>query len=241
SRFFHFNSIVGELNLVHTEDSSHCLLQVDKIDVPGSQLIISTATSGQVTIWDIQNVVKRVMMKIEEDIVPSINNKIHQILQKQLHQSGINAIGLIKLETDKEVQQPFIYNYHLATAGDDCQLNICKIVVTRKDNLHEDECHRVELYKLVSVNAHSSQITGISWLTSNQLITASVDQRLVVWQLSTQTLLNNTSLTCINSIFSGVPDIKGCATICKSSKKQKDMRMLLVYGAGLQVYSLTNM
>ncbi|XP_045122840.1 WD repeat-containing protein 6-like isoform X3 [Portunus trituberculatus] len=229
-----------------------CVLSVAQLKVVTGTILVTCSTNGHITFWDLQAVVDwSLSLTGSEDF----NHQPHQPPQPQeitfvaAHQSGINAIT-------------FHYNIDdpsciiMATGGDDNTISMWKVVVM--------EDAQVTVTRQCSVVGHASQVSGLGWLSKNYLISASIDQRLIVWNFNKKDgilwkdpmrFCNATSedrateehqlLIPVGCRFIGVPDVKGL--IVTDVDETENMRhnshridkRVFVYGMGLQVFDVS--
>lgn len=135
------------------------------------------------------------------------------------HQSGINAMASKQLNSGRLL---------LASGGDDNTIRVHLVefkesLVLGRSHLHGD---------LVTSNcyefAHAAQISGLYFLDVNNLVSCSIDQRLVIWNLDSSNTLKMTMSSCQ---FLCIPDVS-CLTGWKNRNGEK---YFAVSGEGVQV------
>ncbi|XP_071533185.1 tRNA (34-2'-O)-methyltransferase regulator WDR6 isoform X2 [Panulirus ornatus] len=172
-RLFQFHAETEKLEIVSSEEWDHCLLKVERLQVPERNILVLATTSGRVLFWDIQAVVNWIL---KSDVTPHLQ----LIVGVDAHQSGVN--GLAFNYHVKAIKED-IYNITMATGGDDNKLSIWALVV----DATKAEKTSISVTNTFNVYGHSAQITGLDWISKDLLVSTSIDQRLIVWKLhSTQ-------------------------------------------------------
>lgn len=120
----------------------------------------------------------------------------------RLHQSGIGALSVANKDA-----------YYL-TGGDDCALNV----------MRSNEAGRIE-----KLAAHSAAITCCAVLDQQHCVTASVDQRVSLWQIGV------TDVVLLKQAFSHVPDIQDMA----AWKCEGNTYSVLLVGLGQQLLTFS--
>ncbi|XP_046362387.2 WD repeat-containing protein 6-like [Haliotis rufescens] len=110
------------------------------------------------------------------------------------HQSGINALHVFCLGDER---------YLIASGGDDNCLTVTCVHVTAAGDemgVHVEGCWK-------NAHAHAAQITGV-WVLSDQLVvSASIDQRVCVWELSDAGTQHFKMVACRYVHFSDISNI----------------------------------
>jgi WD40 repeat protein len=142
------------------------------------------------------------------------NNDGDNTIIKSLNQSGINDVALWQDETNKSEQ------CLIATVGDDSQITVLDINLSSLDNYRIDRTDR----------AHSSAIVGIHFLKKDLIVTASKDQRIILWKLE-----SNHKCSSILVKFVSVADISSMDVI--ETNEINNYRLSIV-GVGIEVFDL---
>ncbi|KAJ7336501.1 hypothetical protein OS493_011706 [Desmophyllum pertusum] len=88
------------------------------------------------------------------------------------HQSGVNAISLVKTQVPGQ--------YLLVSGGDDSALHAAEFDLVLNDN----DVTKIHVIREVSEHsAHTSSVTGVKAVMNGLVISSSVDQRLIVWEM----------------------------------------------------------
>jgi len=88
------------------------------------------------------------------------------------HQSGVNAVSLVKSQVAGQ--------YLMVSGGDDSSLHAAVFDLVFNDN----DTTKVHVIRDVTEpSAHTSSVTGVKALNSGLVISSSVDQRLVLWEM----------------------------------------------------------
>ncbi|KAK7008171.1 hypothetical protein SK128_027141 [Halocaridina rubra] len=173
-RMFEFDSEYETVRLLNSQPLNHCVLKVDMVHVHSRSILLSATTDGNISFWEIQHIVDW-MYQSHESSLPSF--EIKQLICVKAHQSGINSIAIYpKIKTKVE---HVLYYLTIASGGDDNKIGICNISIRFEENQEmvmsaEERCTAV---------GHASQVTGLSWLSTDHLVSTSIDQRIIVWKL----------------------------------------------------------
>ncbi|XP_018015322.1 uncharacterized protein LOC108672200 [Hyalella azteca] len=191
------------------------LLHQDTNGVNTWALIHVTDTAGQLlccSIKDISSAAEGIEL-----------NSVELIDKFSIHKMGINAMDILVLD------EHLVMNLHLqatsrvellVTGGDDNTIVVSRLSVTcdqlgqgpeTKDELVNSVSQRLHarLDRLGHAVRHSSQITGVSWLSRDSFISSSVDQRLILWKINGDVWSDSVTLVAVRSVFSAVADIHG--------------------------------
>ncbi|XP_047508924.1 WD repeat-containing protein 6 [Pieris napi] len=127
-----------------------------------------------------------------------------------IHKSGVNCIATaIISDTD----------FLMATGGDDNAVSLNYMSV--------EECVVVKKEVWTSETSHCSQVTGVL-IVDNLLVSASIDQRVTVFEWS---LLNGLKCEFRSQVFSDVADIQGIQLL----QSDKSSLTVCVFGKGMEV------
>jgi len=90
----------------------------------------------------------------------------------QAHQSGVNAISLVRSQVSGQ--------YLMVSGGDDSALYAAEFDLVSNDH----DTTKVHVTRDVTEpSAHTSSVTGVKVLNSGLVISSSVDQKLIVWEM----------------------------------------------------------
>ncbi|CAC5398690.1 unnamed protein product [Mytilus coruscus] len=104
-------------------------------------------------------------------------------------QSGVNGLGSLQLNDGRLL---------IASGGDDNALVLSVISIQENNNITiEGKCQQI--------SAHAAQITGVQIVNENKVLTASVDQRLCLWDVCLQD--SGPEISMVWCRFVNVPDI----------------------------------
>ncbi|XP_056380771.1 WD repeat-containing protein 6 [Hyla sarda] len=178
-RFFVMSESSRQIILV-AESFYHqcCVLKVETFVHTSSNnsrvMLCSAATDGRIAFWDISGTVScadRILEK--EDTNSSLQHLGPVCFTVSTHQSGINSL-CIQMTTEGQ--------YLVASGGDDN--SICVYWLILDHNSQDDPKGGVQLLRSVSVSsAHAAHVTGLRILRDDLLVSASVDQRLTLWNI----------------------------------------------------------
>lgn len=149
--------------LVDDRYTTCCILNVNFIKLDNAVLLVTGTTDGNVTIWDVSQVVeaKTVAGKLGTPLV-----------KQQLHQSGVKGI---------EIQYTCESDIRIFTGGDDNALVVSTLELS-------DNSITLEPISFVE-SAASSTITSISLVSTDKIFVTSVDQIIRIWTFDGQDLV----------------------------------------------------
>ncbi|KAK7481281.1 hypothetical protein BaRGS_00027541 [Batillaria attramentaria] len=94
----------------------------------------------------------------------------------KVHQSGVNSLHMKSFEGECQVV--------LASGGDDNALTVCQLTLLPSSSHKSDGQTVFRMNSIISKpDAHAAQTTGVWILSSHHILTASIDQRVIVWHL----------------------------------------------------------
>lgn len=190
--------------LVHNEFSSSlkpfiesfygkCIFHITMI----KSFILTMATDGIVCFWYF-NV-------MQDEIEQGQNLGELKIIHKLQHnRNGINCFDIFPIDD---------IHYKIATSGDDTGIHITEFEIV--DN------SLIKCFKTIcSYEIHIAQVTGIKFITSDKLLTVSVDQTLCKVEIKSD------NIAVIDRRFTCVSDVKGFSLF--------DKKFIFIHGAGLE-------
>lgn len=147
----------------------------------------------------------------------SIQRTMHVFFLKH-HQSGVNGLDYIHLQDS---------DYLIASGGDD---NALVVSLVRVDS------EGVKIVKTGScLCAHSTEITGVKFLSPSKLISVSIDQRLILWSVDiTEGHIQLKQMSCK---FVCVADISNL----DCQKLNNDLFTVIISGEGLATFEIHGM
>lgn len=171
-----------------------CILHITMI----KSFILTMSTDGIVCFWYFNE------MQQEEVEQGQILNELKIIHKLQHNKNGINCFDLYAIDEE---------HYKIATSGDDTGLHVTEFEII--DN------SLIKCYSTInSYGIHIAQVTGIKFITSDELLTVSVDQTVCKVEIKSDNItITDKSFTCIS-------DVKGFSLY--------DKKFIFVYGAGLE-------
>lgn len=163
-----------------------CIMKVAVFNILGKSILVSMATDGCVTFWDISDVFSNVELQLFESF--------------KVHQSGINSYHFKLLNNNTIL---------FLTGGDDNAVSLQLLQFSLNNNIltvKEDS-------KFIDISIHCAQVTGV-YLGEKHFMTASIDQRIALfsWRIENGTL-ECYFITKYNTV---IPDIKGIKCFEKS-------------------------
>uniref|UniRef100_A0A8C4TKY3 tRNA (34-2'-O)-methyltransferase regulator WDR6 n=1 Tax=Erpetoichthys calabaricus TaxID=27687 RepID=A0A8C4TKY3_ERPCA len=172
--------------------------------------LCSGATDGNIAIWDISESATK-----EENEDSSAPQWLTPSLLVSAHQCGVNCLDVGETEVPGQ--------YLVLSGSDDNSLHVCLVDISNR-------MAPLQLLRTFSVvSAHAAPITGARWLTPHFLVSASVDQRVVLWSV------REASLSWQEACLSHVADVSSLEIW---QKEDGDKTVLSVCGQGLQVLQL---
>ncbi|XP_047474856.1 WD repeat-containing protein 6-like isoform X2 [Penaeus chinensis] len=252
-RVFVFSQCTEKVTLVCSHACDHCVLKVVRVPIQTRHILASAGTDGRVVFWDMKSIVNWLCTPDVAVNNPPPSLELHQLAFIQSHQSGVNSLS-INYHSKPTDEKSYRSSLTLATGGDDNKLSVWDVIIYTS----EDGFTKIDVQFLCIAIGHASQITGLEWISQNLLVSTSVDQRVVVWELchtdstrqQSETGTDSpgsapqTYLRATCSAYTGVPDVKGLTVIpinknSSNTNSETDLlQRLIVYGVGLQVYDL---
>ncbi|XP_067123707.1 tRNA (34-2'-O)-methyltransferase regulator WDR6-like, partial [Centruroides vittatus] len=215
-RFFKFSLSNKELQLYKTvPHGNYCILHTSLICIQKSIMVFTGSTDGLLKIFSSDFNIKENTSEIEKQTNLSTIICPELITEKKLHQCGINAMCLHKLSDSTLL---------LFTGGDDNSLNSSVITVNNQS---------VDIKTFTCPTAHYAQITGISVLSENKILTTSIDQRIHLWNWEFDKETKKLNLNLLTTFMSCIPDIA-----CLNVYKRKNHWIAVVCGQGLEAFSI---
>ncbi|NXC50935.1 WDR6 protein, partial [Penelope pileata] len=172
-----------------------CVLKVEaflhtRAEGERRHLLCSAATDGSIAFWDITSTVTdatNALCHAEGELQPLALGT--PLLSVMAHSCGVNSLHIHEWPEGR---------FLVASGSDDGSIHVCLLEVTVGSD--EGTCLRV-LERVAKPCAHAAHVTGIRVLRPDLVLSASVDQRLTLWQLSWD------SLEELSSTFFHVPDL----------------------------------
>ncbi|ELU07060.1 hypothetical protein CAPTEDRAFT_228218 [Capitella teleta] len=187
----------------HVHD--HCVLCVRLVCVGASHLLFSAATDGFLFIWDVTS------------LSSDAGSQMAPPLYKQrLHQSGVNALDVRCHGNVTEV----------VCGGDDTAVSYACFRLTAHNDIHV-------MHTSSHQRAHAAQVTGLRFLDADRFVSASVDQRVILWTRSAQD--NAFPWRWAACYYSNVADLTNLDVW-----RTEDEWKLAVCGIGCQMLTLTD-
>ncbi|KAJ2616683.1 WD repeat-containing protein 6 [Coemansia sp. RSA 1365] len=203
---------------------THCVLSIVAINIGNERtLLVSGATNGKVSFWDISNFTtctndmsdEKQLRSKEADLCSSLL-AVHDV-----HQSGVNSI-YIQLSTENVCKEnPLVL---VATGGDD------GCVVVRK--IEVDKTQAIMVAEVRHTNAHASSVKGVVLLENELLCSVSTDQRLALWTLPKSDQTPDTQLRLLAMTFTQVADPSALHLV----KRCRERYLLIVAGMGMEIF-----
>ncbi|KAJ2797733.1 WD repeat-containing protein 6 [Coemansia guatemalensis] len=179
---------------------THCILSIAAVDIGnGRTLLVSGATNGQVSFWDITRfTIDADNTPCSKQLLPVADLRSSLLAVHDVHQSGVNSID-IRFTTDNTTAYEGNPVVLVATGGDDGGVAIREIEIGEIQALLRMEARRID--------AHASSVKGVVLLGNNTLGSVSTDQRLALWSLPKANLASSDAQLCLLAMsFTQVAD-----------------------------------
>lgn len=154
-------------------------------------IVLTMATDGIVSFWLFDE--KQYCLKVIE--------KLHH------NQNGINSFDVFSIDD---------HRYKIATSGDDSGIYVSEFEIIIIDSAMRSIKY---FYTISTYSVHVSQVTGIKFLSHNELLTASIDQ--TVCKLK----IENDNFKILSQKFTCISDVKGFSILDKK---------IFIHGAGIE-------
>uniref|UniRef100_A0A8B9QD35 tRNA (34-2'-O)-methyltransferase regulator WDR6 n=1 Tax=Apteryx owenii TaxID=8824 RepID=A0A8B9QD35_APTOW len=178
-----FGLLEAARKLVLVAESFHhqrCVLKVEAfLHVPQALVCAGAATDGSVAFWDITAPIT------EAPVFPALGAPLLTVMA---HSCGVNSLHVREMPEGR---------YLVASGSDDGSIHVCRLEVAPGDGAAG---LRV-LERLSRPCAHAAHVTGVRVLRPDLVLSASVDQRLTLWQLGPG------GLEALSTTFFHVPDL----------------------------------
>ncbi|XP_061328824.1 tRNA (34-2'-O)-methyltransferase regulator WDR6 [Pezoporus flaviventris] len=177
-----FRLLEATRKLVLVAESFHhqrCVLKVEaflhtRAGGERRHLLCSAATDGSIAFWDITSPIADAVDALNEaegEVKPLALGA--PLLTVMAHSCGVNSLHIYETLEGR---------YLVASGSDDGSIHICLLEVTLDgDNPMAGACLHV-LERVAQPCAHAAHVMGIRVLRPDLLLSASVDQRLTLWQ-----------------------------------------------------------
>ncbi|NXL55252.1 WDR6 protein, partial [Chordeiles acutipennis] len=193
-----FGLLEAARKLVLVAESFHhqrCVLKVEAFlhgQAGGERhLLCSAATDGSLAFWDITSPIADAtdaLHRVEGRMQPLALGA--PLLTVMAHSCGVNSL---------HIRQTPEGRYLVASGSDDGSIHVCLLEVAPGE-ARAGTCLRV-LERVARPCAHAAHVTGIRLLRPDLLLSASVDQRLTLWQRGPG------GLDALSTTFFHVPDL----------------------------------
>ncbi|XP_021265347.1 WD repeat-containing protein 6 [Numida meleagris] len=190
-----------------------CVLKVEaflhtRAEGERRHLLCSAATDGSVAFWDITRAIADAT-----DALQHSEGELQllalgaPLLTVMAHSCGVNSLHVQELPKGQ---------FLVASGSDDGSIHVCLLEVTRGgDEAEPGTCLHI-LERVARPCTHAAHVTGIRVLRPDLVLSASVDQRLTLWQLSWDSLKE------LSTTFFHVPDLAelDCWEVAEAGGKQ---------------------
>ncbi|KDE02506.1 hypothetical protein MVLG_06937 [Microbotryum lychnidis-dioicae p1A1 Lamole] len=203
--------------ICESREKGKCVLTTKVIEVDGQQLLLTGRSDGLLSVWDIAR-------SIAGDASGRGSMLESPLYSFHAHQSGING-----LDTSYDAESRTI---RVATGGDDGAVHVHRFEVSAEGQIS----HRSE-DRMSKENAHASTIQGICFLSPTLLASSAVDQRLSIWEISTDELRFQSGL-CLGISDCSTMDVrrvKGPSAIATGEEAWE----IVLAGIGIEVVEYT--
>lgn len=196
-----FGLLEAAQNLVLVAESFHhqrCVLKVEAFlhTWAGGErrhLLCSAATDGSIAFWDITSPIRNAadaLHQAEGEMQPLALDA--PLLTIMAHSCGVNSLHIRKTPEGR---------YLVASGSDDGSIHVCLLEVALSRGEATAETRLQVLERVSRPCAHAAHVTGIRVLQPDLLLSASVDQRLMLWKQCPGELVP------LSTTFFHVPDL----------------------------------
>uniref|UniRef100_A0A8C5X3I1 tRNA (34-2'-O)-methyltransferase regulator WDR6 n=1 Tax=Malurus cyaneus samueli TaxID=2593467 RepID=A0A8C5X3I1_9PASS len=192
-----FGLLEAARKLVLVAESFHherCVLKVEArqrgCHFCGSRhLLCSAATDGSIVFWDITGTIADAADALHKPVFPALDAPLVTVMA---HSCGVNSLHIHETPEGQ---------YLVASGSDDGSIHVCLLeVALGRGDAAAGTCLDV-LQRVSRPCAHAAHVTGIRVLRPDLLLSASVDQRLTLWNL------HQGELVPLSTTFFHVPDL----------------------------------
>ncbi|XP_040214861.1 WD repeat-containing protein 6 [Rana temporaria] len=149
--------------------------------------LCSASTDGRIAFWDVTSTVGCAHKLLDNEYTDGRPWDLGSAcFTLSAHQCGINSL---------HIRNTMEGQFLLASGGDDNSIHVCKLELDGKSK--DGQTGGVRLLQSFSItSAHAAHVTGLRILRHDLLASASVDQRLTLWNLSADGLQHLTTRFC---------------------------------------------
>ncbi|SCZ89629.1 BZ3500_MvSof-1268-A1-R1_Chr9g10501 [Microbotryum saponariae] len=198
-------------------EKGKCVLTTKIVEVDGKQLLFTGRSDGLLSVWDIAR-------SIAGDASGRGSVLESPLYSFHAHQSGING-----LDTSYDAESRTI---RVATGGDDNAVHVHLFEVSAEGQTS----HRSE-DRISKEDAHASTIQGICFLSPTLLASSAVDQRLNIWEISTDKLRFQSGL-CLGISDCSTMDVRRVKGPSAITTREEAWEIVLA-GIGIEVVEYT--
>ena len=169
---------------------THCQLQLVQLPTGRARVVAAAGTDGTLQLWDAKALLHSLDQRLEHSEHPCAPLAPLAPLASApgLHQSGVNALAFSGVSSEGQTLRTLV-----ATGGDDGFVCVSEVVCEAShaspeasEASAEASNSAVRISVLSRVQAHASQVTGLSWFSADSFFSTSVDQRLLTWRAARQ-------------------------------------------------------
>ncbi|KAJ1953805.1 WD repeat-containing protein 6, partial [Linderina pennispora] len=194
------------------DTKTHCALSTGHAKLPNSSqtLLVTGATSGQLTVWDVTEFVTESATDRHNTVV------MHPLCVCQgVHQSGVNTLDV---QVSASSSTLFV-----ATGGDDNAVALTRFGFSSQQTTTPTSSS--EAY----ATAHSSSVQQVQFVGTGRICSVSTDQRLALWKYNEHSL----EIVMENMAYTQVADPS-----CMSILEHDGGTTMLIAGIGVEVFNL---
>ncbi|KAK0176366.1 hypothetical protein PV328_000510 [Microctonus aethiopoides] len=222
-RILLYNINCNNLKLITGIPYHHrCIIKIHTFIHEHELILMSMATDGFVNFWSMNSTIEEASLN-DNDKYTERESTLIPFDKWKAHQSGINGYDFRRSKSNE---------YYLATGGDDNKVNL--FIFTTAVSMTKQTSVQI-LTTWDSNSIHSAQITGIKFIDDNKLLSAGIDQKIVMYHYTYEE--SCLVVSPIKTIMTFVSDIQGITLI---DNKDRNEQMICVYGKGLGVISIND-
>jgi len=234
----------------------HCVLKVihtSAVNVTKQNVLISTDTDGQLALWDVTHLCPQTCCEMNQEGKDCLTSTFNS-LEIESEMNNIRPFHIVKLNHNAGVNSVAVFNHStqkiiLAAGGDDGSIHLITVTLKSSVSPNLDECSdaikhnfgrtKVESFcEFIHVQKHAAQVTAIRFIGDSYMLSASVDQRVILWRLEKEDG-DVTQLCFLKCKLVSIPDVSDMLLFGDSNSESNTT--LCVVGEGIQLITLQSM
>ncbi|XP_066597606.1 tRNA (34-2'-O)-methyltransferase regulator WDR6 isoform X2 [Prorops nasuta] len=219
-RIFQYDIAKNNIYLKVSLNSGVCILKVHILQWFDTKILLTMDVFGIVSFWNASLILNNLLSNLGDSNERIETNDVKPLAIKKLHQSGINAFDIKRLNEN---------NYLLSTGGDDNLLTISQLRISAETEKNPSINLSIQWS---SPQVHSAQITGVKFIGDNQLLSVGVDQVVFLHRYLIDSVCQNVEK--LSHIFTSISLVQGMTLL---SNNESSVTEACVYGEGFEVIS----